>query len=338
MDKSFLKHINILYAEDEEEIRSLTANVLSKFVNNIVEVSNGVEGIEKFKAHNINNTEEFKIDIVVTDINMPKMNGLEMIEEIEKLDSLVPSVITTAHNDADFLKKAINARVRGYVNKPLKMDRLLETIAIAAEPNYLREKLEVLNKRLSLEVEEKTRELKGLVDKLEKQNTILRHKASYDGLTKLLNRETLGEELDKEILREVRYKHGLSILMLDIDDFKVINDTYGHDVGDVVLIEISKIFKNSVRVTDLVSRWGGEEFMILLPETPIQEASTIAQTIIDNIEAYTQEPIEVPITISAGVAEFLVGIDDVESFIKKVDIALYKAKDNGKNQVVKYEE
>ena len=338
MNKSFLKDINILYVEDEDVVRDITTNILSKFVKNVVLASDGLEGLELFKKYNLDNSFEFKIDIIVTDINMPKLNGLEMIEEIEKLDTTVPSIITTDHNDSAFLQKAINQRVRGYVNKPLKMDRLIETIAIVAEPNYLKKQLELVNKKLSYDVNEKTRELKKVIEQLEEKNDVLTYKATHDSLTTLSNRQKLNDELDKEILREIRYKHKLSMLMLDIDDFKRINDTYGHDVGDVVLIGISKILKDSIRVTDIASRWGGEEFMVLLPETTMNDTMLVAEYIRKNIEDYNEDNIKFPITVSVGVAEFIVNSDDKESFIKKVDVALYQAKNNGKNQVIKYEE
>ncbi|MEA2017927.1 MAG: diguanylate cyclase, partial [Campylobacterota bacterium] len=314
MDKSFLKDINILYVEDEDVVRELTSNILSKFVKNVIQASNGLEGLEVFKKYNVDNLYEFKIDVIVTDINMPKLNGLEMIEEIEKLDSTVSTLITTAHNDSAFLQKAINQRVRGYVNKPLKMDNLIETLVIVAEPIYLKKQLELVNKKLSYEVEEKTRELQKVIDQLEEKNSVLTYKSTHDPLTTLANRQKLNDELDKEILREIRYQHKLSILMLDIDDFKNINDTYGHDVGDVVLIGISKILKDSIRVTDIASRWGGEEFMVLLPETTMADTMVVAEHIRKNIEDYEVDKIEFPITVSVGVVEFIVDSDDKESF------------------------
>ncbi len=443
MNKDFLNDINILYVEDENDVRILTSNILEKFLNRTVQASNGKEGLELFKKYNEDEKSEFKIDLIVTDINMPKMNGLEMIREIHKIDYTIPTVITTAHSDADFLKEAIKLRVRGYVTKPLKIDDLIDTIRIAVEPKYLKDKLEHLNKQLSLEVEEKTLELRSILDSqenmilvfneekvssanktflnffnlhninefieqnrpissyfIQKENSFytqesdwlseiiqledmkrlvrmknslneerifrvdiktffyqtkhfvvsftditelqeytyeLQYKATHDSLTKLYNRQKFNEELNKEILREKRYKHNLSILMFDIDDFKNINDTYGHDVGDIVLIDLSKILKQSIRATDYAARWGGEEFMVLLPETSIDETSRIAQTIRENVETYQPLHIKLPITISIGVAEFKADIDTKDSFIKNVDVALYQAKKGGKNQVVKYE-
>jgi len=443
MDKDFLKFINVLYVEDESDVRELTSNILSKFLNNIVQAQDGKEGLELFQKYNNTPNSEFKIDLIITDINMPKMNGLEMIREIHNFDYSIPAVITTAHSDADFLKEAIQLRVRGYVTKPLKINDLIDTISIAAEPKYLKDQLEVLNKQLSLEVEEKTLELRSILDsqenmilvfneynvssanktfleffeletiedfiandksinsyfieeeeyfytkendwiseimKLDDMKRVVRiknasnedkifrvdiktffyetkhyvvsftditelkeytyelqYRATHDSLTKLYNRQKLNEELSKEILRENRYQHNLSILMFDIDNFKNINDTYGHDVGDVVLIDLSNILKNSIRATDYAARWGGEEFMVLLPETSIDETTRIADQLREKIETYQPENINLPITISIGIAEFIPNENTKDDFIKNVDIALYQAKRTGKNKVVKYE-
>jgi len=443
MDKEFLKNITILYVEDEEDVRSLTSNILSKFFKKIIEAANGKEGLELFEKYNNTEDRESNIDLIVTDINMPKMNGLEMIKAIHEIDYTIPAVITTAHSDADFLKEAIHLRVRGYVTKPLKIDDLIDTISIAAEPKYLKDKLEFLNKQLALEVEEKTLELRSILDSQENMLLVfneykvssanktfleffacdiieqfivndkpincffiekeeyfhskeddwisqimkfddmkrvvcmrnayneekifrvdvktffyetkhyvvsftditelteytyeLQYKATHDSLTKLFNRQKFTEELSKEILRENRYQHNLSILMFDIDDFKNINDTYGHDVGDIVLIDLSNILKKSIRATDYPARWGGEEFMVLLPETSIEETSRIANELRQNVENYQPENIKLPITISIGVAEFMANENTKDDFIKNVDIALYQAKRTGKNKVIKYE-
>jgi two-component system cell cycle response regulator len=443
MDKSFLKSINILYVEDEDEVRELTSSFLSKFVNNMVSACNGREGLELFKKHNSDDSLD-NIDLVVTDINMPKMNGLEMLEAIAKVDHLIPSIVTTAHNDSSFLKEAINQRVRGYVSKPLNMHSLIDSILLVSEPKYLRDRLEILNKELELKVEKKTHELKSILDAqdnlilvinddesfevnqtlidffgyqnidefnsehtcisdlfISKNNyfttknkdiwfeeimkredskrvilmknlqgddiifrvniksfmfntkhivisftdiTDLKHytyelqyKSTHDNLTKLFNRHKLNDELEKEIIRENRYVHGLSLLMLDIDDFKKINDTYGHDIGDVVLKDISKIILNSIRTTDYAARWGGEEFMVLLPETSILDASEIAELIRMNIEKYENKTLNKPTTVSIGVSQFKVNEDNTDTFIKSVDLAMYEAKQTGKNKVMKYE-
>jgi len=442
MNTDFLKDITILYAEDEEDVRILTSNILSQFFKNIIQASNGKEGLELFEK-NYNSNEESKIDLIVTDINMPKMSGLDMIEEIQKIDNTIPSVIATAHSDVDFLKRSIKLRVRGYVTKPLKIDNLIDTIRTAVQPKYLKNQLEIANKQLTFQVKEKTLELRSILDsqenmllvfeedkislanktfleffnsktvdefiqkdlpinsyfmewgdcfhtreydwitqimKLEDMKRLVRiknsfgeekifrvnvktflyetkhyvvsftditelkeytyelqYKATHDSLTKLYNRQKFNEELDKEILRENRYQHSLSLLMFDIDDFKKINDTYGHDVGDIVLIALANITKKTIRITDYGARWGGEEFMVLLPETSINETLKIANKLRENIEAYQLDNITLPITVSIGIVEFLPNKNSKDDFVKNVDIALYEAKRTGKNKVVKYE-
>lgn len=445
MDKKLLNKINILYVEDEEEVRSLTVNVLSKFVKNLVEACNGKEGLEIFEKHNGEFAEAEPFDLVITDINMPKMDGLSMLEAIGKIDRSVPSIITTAHNDADFLKKAINHRVRGYVSKPLNLHELLDNIILAVEPKFLKDELVKANKNLEDQVKKKTLELRSIIDsqenlilvidgdslssinktflsffcvettqefldkykcvcnsfidsdkyfssdkkikwvedienlpdmkrvvkmlnittqeerifqvsvksfffntkhfvvsftditELKKYTYELQYQATHDNLTKLFNRQKLNDELNKEIQRDLRYGHGFSLIMFDIDNFKLVNDTYGHDVGDFVLKNISNITLQSIRSTDYASRWGGEEFMILLPETSLDDSEILAQNIRKNIEKFKFDEIPTPVTISLGVATYESKHKDKEEIIKNVDVALYQAKNSGKNQVIKHE-
>lgn len=443
MDKSFLKNINVLYVEDEETVLELTATFLSQFVNSVIYAKNGQEGLELFKKH-FNDPSLENIDLVITDINMPKMNGLEMLKHIGEIDHLVPSIVTTAHNDVEFLKEAINLRVKGYVTKPLNMHQLIDSILVVSEPKFLRDRLEKLNIELEKKVEKKTFALKSILDsqdnlilvlagdcsyevnqtlldffgykdlqefaknhkciselflenkdcftttscgawtdeimKLQDNKRIvtmknkenkdvifrvnvksfmfkikhsvvsftditdlqyytyeLQYKATHDALTKLYNRQKFNDELNKEIIRENRYNHGLSIMMIDIDDFKEINDTYGHDEGDVVLKDVAKLITKSIRMTDEACRWGGEEFMVLLPETNLEDTEQIAQNIRTNIQEYKNQNINSKTTVSIGIAQFEIEKDSIDSFIKKADMAMYDAKKTGKNKVVKYE-
>ncbi len=441
MDKSVLNNIVVLYVEDEVEVSTLTAGILDKFTKKVLVAANGLEGLELFKKHNNENLGLDKINLVVTDINMPKMDGLEMIEEISKIDHNIPSVVTTAHNDADFLKKAINLRVKGYVSKPLNLHDLIDSMVVAVEPLVLRNKLVEASRSLESQVEEKTLELRSILDsqenmilvlneqlissanktllnffdvdsvdmfntkdgcicnkfikdddcfytkdenhwvesitiledihrvvKLKNKDNIdrifqvniksffhitkhyvvsftditdlkeytskLQYQATHDNLTNLYNRQKLNDEFNQEIQREQRYNNGLSLIMIDIDDFKSINDTYGHDVGDEVLIDISSILLKSVRITDLVSRWGGEEFMVLLPNT--HDSSQVAEQIRANIEQYKFKSVPKQITVSLGTAVFNKDVDTKDTIIKNVDIALYDAKHTGKNKVINY--
>ncbi|MEA3314481.1 MAG: diguanylate cyclase [Campylobacterota bacterium] len=445
INKSILKKINILYVEDEIKVSELIIDVLSNFVNNITYASDGKEGLELFKEYSKSNKlEKEKIHIIITDINMPYMDGLDMIENIYKIDNTIPTIITTAYNDNDFLKRSIELGVSGYVLKPLDLHKLLDSIYLAIEPNLLRNKLIKINQELESKIEEKTLELKYILDsqdslivvgdenglynanqpflkffnienikefrkknlsindtfikrkkyfsssnsekwieeilKLKDINRIvliknkdneerifkiniktfiyntkhfvisltdittfqthtnmLEYQATHDNLTKLFNRQKLNEEFDKEILRYKRYKREFGLIMFDIDDFKNINDSYGHDIGDIVLIEISKLLLKVTRKIDIVSRWGGEEFMILLPETSLENTITTADLIRKDIQNIKINKIKEPVTISLGVDIFNDINNTKENIIKCVDLALYKAKRNGKNRVEIYE-
>ncbi len=157
--------------------------------------------------------------------------------------------------------------------------------------------------------------------------------ANYDQLTGIYNRYKLYELFDIKSKFANRYNTHLSAIMLDIDNFKFVNDNFGHDIGDYVLKTLAKIITNSIRETDIFARWGGEEFVILLPNTNLNEAKNLAQKIRKNIENYKFDKVE-KITISLGVSEYQG--ETLENLIKKCDIALYKAKENGKNRVEIY--
>jgi len=157
--------------------------------------------------------------------------------------------------------------------------------------------------------------------------------AETDQLTKIYNRVKFEKELKKEINRVERYKNKLSLIMFDIDHFKKVNDNYGHDVGDRVLIEMTNIVNEKIRKTDIFARWGGEEFMILTPNTSLSFAIKLAERIRENIEQKKIEKVN-QITCSFGVTKYKEK-DDFDSFTKRVDDALYQAKENGRNQVIK---
>lgn len=160
----------------------------------------------------------------------------------------------------------------------------------------------------------------------------LMHKALHDRLTGLFNRNKIEEVLQHELDRSQRYDNPLSILLFDVDNFKIINDNFGHDVGDRVLRELSVLVSQKLRAADLIGRWGGEEFIVVLTETPLDKAIGVANTIRRDVEA-NNFGLHQSLTISIGVAEYIAG-DTKNSLIKRSDIALYQAKSSGRNNVV----
>lgn len=155
--------------------------------------------------------------------------------------------------------------------------------------------------------------------------------ATFDSLTSIYNRYKINKEIDSELNRVRRYKDNFSLLMIDIDHFKTVNDQYGHDVGDFVLQEISKVIGQYIRVSDRFGRWGGEEFMLLIPNSSKEESMFIANKLRYVIEKHTFNN-SYAITISIGVSIYK-DLETKESLLKRVDEALYNAKKGGRNTV-----
>jgi diguanylate cyclase (GGDEF)-like protein/PAS domain S-box-containing protein len=155
--------------------------------------------------------------------------------------------------------------------------------------------------------------------------------ATTDSLTQALNRTKFEEILNTELERSKRYNHPLSMILFDIDRFKVINDTHGHVIGDYVLKTLTQVVTENLRVIDAFARWGGEEFIILAPGTNIDKALVLAERIRNAIERYKFEDVG-KVTISSGVTEFTMN-DTKDSFIKRADDTMYEAKKQGRNRV-----
>jgi diguanylate cyclase (GGDEF)-like protein len=163
--------------------------------------------------------------------------------------------------------------------------------------------------------------------------------AITDPMTGLYNVRYFYDSLNKEIARAKRYNNSFSLILFDIDDFKVLNDTYGHQAGDEVLRSLASILKNISRQTDIVARYGGEEFIVILPNTSKDESFTLANRIREKVEEYNHfiEEDVVKITVSGGIATFPEDAGDSKSLLYAADMALYKAKALGKKRIYSYE-
>ena len=164
--------------------------------------------------------------------------------------------------------------------------------------------------------------------------------ATHDGLTKLYNHSEFNKLLSNEIKIAKRYMRTVSLLMADIDHFKLVNDQYGHQAGDVVLEQISEIFTEQSRDVDSVCRYGGEEFTIIAPETSREAATILAERIRYKVENHifqVSSNMSIKITISIGVTTFSAAINNSKTMVSEADIALYQAKREGRNRVVIYD-
>ena len=171
-----------------------------------------------------------------------------------------------------------------------------------------------------------------LIDNHEKLTYKIKRLSEEDYLTKLNNRRKIHEVIENEIARSKRYNSTFGIILLDIDNFKVTNDKFGHNTGDQLLVQISDIIKKTIRESDIASRWGGEEFLVFCPHTNIDGAFSLAEKLRNNIEKNEFADVGYK-TSSFGVAQIEHG-DTVESLIQRADEALYSAKNSGKNMVM----
>jgi diguanylate cyclase (GGDEF)-like protein len=324
----FTKKLKILYVEDNEEAREAILDLIKNFFNDITVAVDGQDGLSKFK--------DGVFDLVISDIRMPKMDGIEMIVEIRELQPDIPIIVATAHKETELLIDCIKIGVDGYLLKPINFTQLKKTIIQTCEKLYYKMKSFEHEKSLEELIRERTKELEATKAKLTEMVNI-------DTLTNLYNRRYFNE-ISKNIFNIAkREKRKFSALMVDIDRFKIVNDTYGHLVGDEVLIVISNILLKSIRASDIAVRFGGEEFVILLPNTNIDGASRIAQKIKHTIETKEININDknnhiLKLTVSIGVSECDCLYDkDIDNIIHRSDEALYEAKRTGRNRIVIYE-
>ncbi len=265
---------------------------------------------------------------------------LSSLFQREGAQSISPETMQTFVDETDRVLGGVKDTVKEFLASTKQHVGDMETSILSMEEkdldNLFREDItSLMIKNKALEVEAKQTE-----ERLRKQTEIiaeLRSKLRLDALTGLLNRRAFETDLKKELAGIKRYKYPLSIIMIDLDHFKNINDNYGHTVGDKVLKKLAEVLKTGIRETDSAYRYGGEESMLLLPHTPAAEAKKIAERIRNRIAAFrfvikSSEP-TLKITVSAGLTQAK-RTEGQKQLVNRVDTALYKAKKEGRNKSV----
>jgi diguanylate cyclase (GGDEF)-like protein len=251
-------------------------------------------------------------DLVLLDVMMPHVDGYKLAQMFKRASPFVPIILLTALEDIDSKRRGLSAGADEFLSKPV---------------NALE-----LQIRLSSMLR-----IKRLADELERVNKNLAELATIDPLTQVANRRAVEHRLALEFQRERRYKHPLACILVDIDHFKAVNDTYGHPAGDKVLIEVASAIRESIRTTDLVARFGGEEFIVIAPETPMAPAQMVAErirlAIIEKTSAKMDQGLPT-VTASLGVATTELQVTNESELVARADAALYRAKHEGRNRVV----
>jgi diguanylate cyclase (GGDEF)-like protein len=263
-------------------------------------------------------------DLILLDVMMPKMSGIEVVRRIKSDETLpfIAVIMQTALDSTESRVEGLDAGADDYITKPINFAELEARV---------RSMLRI--KRLQEDLESREREL-------EEMNDRLRRVSQTDGLTGLDNRRYLEERLHEMFEHSLRLHEPLSVVMCDIDHFKSVNDTYGHLAGDAILRQFADLIKDQAREIDRVGRYGGEEFLIILPGTVLDAAVTFAERVREEVEnhEFVYETDRIKRTLSCGVAAWPhPRISSRDELIRSADDALYVAKERGRDRVVRFD-
>jgi diguanylate cyclase (GGDEF)-like protein len=311
--------LRVLVVDDEETIRTIFSQVLEEDGYEVTEAASGEEALEIFRR-------ELQ-PIVLADILMEGMSGIQLLQEIKQINPDTQVIIITSHASLDSSITALRAGAYDYLQKPVdELDAISNTVARAAD------KIRLINENRSL-----VAQLSSVNDELKQSNETLQQLATRDGLTGLYNHRFFQESLALEMSHSKRHNLPFSLLFMDVDFFKKFNDTNGHPMGDSLLKGLSKIIQGRMRGYDIVSRYGGEEFVVIMPKTLKNDALVVAEYLRQEVAAFPFEGREnMPdnrVTISIGVASFPEDGADAAALLLSADQALYKAKHEGRNKV-----
>ena len=325
-----------LVVDDEESIRGIVAQVLMDEGYQVTQASSGEEAFAIFQKQ--------PFPVVFTDIRMGGMSGLDLLKHLKQLKTGGHVIIMTSHGTMDVAVNALKAGAYDFLHKPFDDLELIANVAKRAMQSYVlvreREKLMATLKSRNEAMANLNKAFKALTVTLKNKNLALENlneafkaMAIRDDLTGLFNRRYFDEAIASEVVRATRYNRDLSLIFMDVDHFKNFNDELGHQLGDAALRKISAILKELVRETDIATRYGGEEFVVILPETSKQDARAVAEKIRETITSAAIEGAQKKVTISAGVATLGQDGNNSAELIGKADQAVYQAKRDGRNRV-----
>jgi diguanylate cyclase (GGDEF)-like protein len=297
----------VLVIDDSELARQKVIDTLRKtpLFTFFFEACDGIKGFELLLKR--------PVDLILCDLEMPGAGGLKFLEMVNAREEFrdIPVILLTGHEDRDLMIKALEEGASDFITKPFDEGELVARVKVQLK-------------------------IKSLQDSLKKSNLLLYELSNTDPLTGLCNRRCLMEAMDKEFNRSSRTRTPLSLVMADIDHFKKINDTYGHQQGDAVLVEVAVMLGTHLRQYDKAARFGGEEFALIFPQTDLPQAAEIAERIRAEagVLSFTGILKDLRLTISLGVATYPRGdIKTVDDLIREADYALYSAKRSGRNRV-----
>jgi diguanylate cyclase (GGDEF)-like protein len=293
----------ILIADDSLVIRAVVRAGLETEDYIVIDADDGLTAIEQCRKH--------RPDVILLDIEMPGLDGHQVLAQLKADDELrdIPVVFLTSRTSMDDVVAGLRAGAQDYLKKPFEPAELMARVGSAVH-------------------------VKQLQDQLWQRNAELDRVSRTDSLTGLYNRWHLQEELHSQRTTAGRYHDPMAVILFDIDHFKKVNDTYGHPAGDLVLCEFAGRLREGLRAGDIAGRWGGEEFLVILPRTDLAGAVDVAEriralTAATTISAAGQQ---ITVTVSGGCA--LGPTQDPAAIIQIADEHLYQAKASGRNRIL----
>src|SRR3989338_933197 len=283
---------NILIIEDEVEIASVIETTLQGIGYNVYRVLEPREGIAMLS--------DTEFAAVITETRSAKMNGIEVTRAVQRISPETNVIVLTFYSFISSAIEAMEAGAYGYITKPLNISEIRIVTQRAVERFFL---------------------LSANADKDYYAQLVV-----LDGLTGLYNRRYFNELMTLEFSKLNRSQDTLSLLMIDVDNFKKYNDTNGHPAGDKLLKDAAQVFNSAVRDVDSVCRYGGEEFAVLLPQASKEEAALVAERLRAQVNLYLGA------TVSIGIGSAPADAQEAQALIDKADAALYQAKQTGKNK------
>jgi len=294
----------ILVVDDEEVMRCMLKDVLMDEGYYVDVASNGFEGVGKIKSNSY--------DLIITDIVMPEIDGIEVLKKAKDVAPNSDVLVMTGYASVETAVKSMRLGATDYIVKPFNIEQIQIVVSRTIEKRNLQKKAE--------------------------EGEFYRELSQIDGLTEVYNHRFFHQLLDAEINRSKRYDRPVSVLMLDLDNFKEYNDGNGHPAGDMLLKQIAWILTKSCRDCDYVARYGGDEFSVIFPETDEKEAFMIITRLKQVIEETHFDKQEIlpgnRVTVSMGLASYPDNAKNKKNLIECADKALYAAKKRGKNILV----
>jgi diguanylate cyclase (GGDEF)-like protein len=292
--------IDICVIEDDPAQRALLLRRMLKCEYTVVEAGDGEAGLLQIRSH--------QPRVVLCDLLMPGMTGIEVCQRVRADPTISGAyiILLSACDERQAKHEALRTGADDYLVKPYDVDELEARVRNGVRISKLQERL--------------------------------RRAALTDGLTGLSNHAEFRELIRREFARTQRYGGVVALLMLDLDHFKAVNDTFGHETGNVVLQDVARLLRGLVRDTDIVARYGGEEFTVICPETSVDDAAQLAERIRDTLGRELRVPScsDLAVTVSIGVAATSEAtVHSVSDLINRADHALYLGKRSGRNQVVR---